>query len=146
MLTNTRALFPLMMITVITAGIVHATPVFAQEFDFGVFELSNILNLGEGDPREIAVRLINVALEFLAIITLVVILWGGFQFLVSGGNDEKMKRAGATIRNAIIGLIIIVLSWTIVRFVITEFVAAIDDEGTATEEIIPAPNIPDTPL
>jgi hypothetical protein len=134
------------MIALVTAGIVHATPALAQEFDFGVFELSNILNLGEGDPREIAVRLINVSLEFLAIITLVVILWGGFQFLISGGNDEKVKRAGATIRNAIIGLIIIILSWTIVRFVITEFVAAVDDEGTTTEEIIPAPNVPDIPL
>lgn len=133
----------MLMIAICIAGLLHAAPVHAQGFDFGMFEMNNIVNLGEGDPREIIVRLVNVALEFLGIITLVVILWGGFQFLVSGGKDEKVKAATATLRNAIIGLVIIVLSWTIVRFVITEFIAAIDDDAARPqEEVIPNPNPP----
>jgi hypothetical protein len=130
---------PWFFLALLAAVLLCASPVAAQGFDFGTLELGNVLNLGQADPREIAVRLINLALECLAVITLVVILWGGFQFLISGGNDEKMKRAGATIRNAIIGLVIVMLSWTIVRFVITEFVTAIDDEGAAEDVIIPNP-------
>jgi len=136
-----------MILATAVAGMMHAAPVRAQGFDFGMFELGDIVNLGEGDPREIAIHLINAALEFLGIITLVVILWGGFQFLVSGGKEEKVQRAVATIRNAIIGLVIIMLSWTLVRFVITEFVTAIDDDDApAQEEVIPNPNPPDASL
>jgi len=142
----TKRLFPSAIIAVIGASVLHVGAAHAQGFDFGVFELGNILNLGVGDPRIIIIRLINAALEFIGIITLVIILWGGFQFMISGGNDEKVKRAGATIRNAIIGLIIVILSWSIVRFVITEFVAAIDDERTATEEVITVPDLPKSPL
>jgi hypothetical protein len=42
-----------------------------------------------------------------------------------------MARAGAVLRNAIIGLIIILCSWAIVRFVITSFVGAMNGDQTS---------------
>lgn len=93
---------------------------FAQE----VFDIGRFVNLSDTDPRMIAIRLINVVLQFVGILTLVMILWGGFLFLVSGGKEEKTQHATAVIRNAIIGLIIVLCAWSIVRFVITSFVQA----------------------
>ncbi len=113
----------------------HAQSSNGNGFDFGINSISQILILPEGDPRLIAVRLINVALEFLAILMLVMVVWGGFQFLLSGGKQENMQQAGATIRNAIIGLIIILCSWAIVQFVISSFVGAINGtSGTGTTQ------------
>jgi hypothetical protein len=141
-----RLLVPSVLSALAAAPLLLPAGASAQEFDyFGIFELSNLLTLGEADPRMIAVRLVNASLEFLAIITLVMILWGGFLFLVSGGKDEKMKRAGAVIKNAIIGLIIIMCSWMIVRFVITEVVEAMGADETPVEEVIPGP-VPNVPL
>jgi hypothetical protein len=98
--------------------------------DLGIDRVASTLVLPEGDPRQIAVRLINVALQFLAIIVLVMVVWSGFMFLFSGGKAENMARAGAVMRNAIIGLIIILCSWAIVKYVISAFLGAIN--GTET--------------
>ena len=42
---------------------------------------------------------------------------GGINFILSGGNDEKIKAAVNTIRYAIVGLIVTILSFTFVTIV-----------------------------
>lgn len=107
--------------------------------DLGIDKITSQLVLPEGDPRDIAVRLINVALQFLAIIVLVMVVWSGFLFLFSGGKKENMERAGAVMRNAIIGLIIILCSWAIVRYVISSFIGAINGTDANTSALLDRP-------
>ena len=45
------------------------------------------------------------------------IFYGGLSFILSGGNDEKIKQAVNTIRYSIIGLVIIILSFTFVSII-----------------------------
>ncbi len=45
------------------------------------------------------------------------IFFGGVSFILSGGNDEKIKQAVNTIRYAIVGLIVTILSFTFVTIV-----------------------------
>jgi hypothetical protein len=94
----------------------------SDDIDVGIDEISAVLKLSDEDPRTIAVRLINAALGFLATITVIMLLWGGFQFLLSGGQEDKTERAGATIRNALIGLVIILSSWGAVRYILQQLV------------------------
>ena len=42
---------------------------------------------------------------------------GGISFILSGGNEEKIKQAVNTIRYSIVGLIITILSFTFVTIV-----------------------------
>jgi len=42
---------------------------------------------------------------------------GGISFILSGGNDEKIKSAVNTIRYSIVGLIITILSFTFIMIV-----------------------------
>lgn len=100
----------------------------ASNLDLGLLEIGSILKLGDEDPRVIAVKLINMSLEFVGILLLILILWGGFQYMLSFGNEEKMKQARATIFNAIIGFILILSSWAIVRFVLDNVTQATADE------------------
>ncbi len=104
----------------------------AASMDFGVFDIGSTINLASGDPRVIIIRLINVALQFIGILTLVMILWGGLLFLTSGGRQEKADQAVAVIRNAIIGLIIILSAWGITRFVLTSFSGAVSDDTSSS--------------
>lgn len=46
------------------------------------------------------------------------IVYGGFLYLTSAGNPEQTKKGGQTILNAVIGLIIVVLSYTLTVSVI----------------------------
>lgn len=43
------------------------------------------------------------------------IFYGGISFILSGGNEEKIKQAVHTIRYAIIGLIVTIFSVTIIK-------------------------------
>jgi hypothetical protein len=97
--------------------------VFAAQ-DFGMFDVGKGLNLSKADPIAIASNLINEALQFVGILLLVLILWGGFLYMLSGGSEERTKKAVGVIRNAIIGVIIILCAWGIARFALTSLVHA----------------------
>lgn len=45
------------------------------------------------------------------------VFYGGLSFILSGGNDEKIKQAVNTIRYSIIGLVVIILSFSFVAIV-----------------------------
>ncbi len=52
-----------------------------------------------------------------SVLCIVFIFVGGISFILSGGQDEKIQKAVATIRYAIIGLIIVFLSVSLVNLV-----------------------------
>lgn len=62
-------------------------------------------------------RVLNVLFGFLGIILLGYILYGGFVWMTAGGGKD-VEQAQGIIRNAIIGLIIIVSSFAISNFVL----------------------------
>lgn len=92
--------------------------------DLGVFDFGQSINLSQADPRTIAANLINEVLKFVGILLLIMILWGGFLYMLSGGDEEKTKKATGVIRNAIIGVVIILCAWGIVRFALTSLLQA----------------------
>lgn len=55
------------------------------------------------------------AILFAGILSVVFIIIGGFSFILSGGEEGKIKQAVGTIRYAIIGLVITILSVVIVQ-------------------------------
>ncbi len=114
-----------------------ATPalVFAQSNvltvdDLGVGAIQGTVKLGDGDVRTTAARIINVALGFLGIIAVVIVLIGGFQYMISGGNETKTAEARSLIFAGIIGLAIILSAWAITSFVIGRLVGATQDGVT----------------
>lgn len=62
--------------------------------------------------------IINVILSVIGIITVVVIILGGIQYVTSAGDPAKTKKAKDTILYGIIGLIIALLAFAIVNFVL----------------------------
>jgi len=92
--------------------------------DLGVGAIQSTIKLGSGDVRQTAARIINVALGFLGIIAVVIVLLGGFKWMIAGGNDEKTTEAKKLIVSGIIGLAIILSAWAITSFVISRLVTA----------------------
>ncbi|RMD59212.1 hypothetical protein D6821_01725 [Candidatus Parcubacteria bacterium] len=83
---------------------------------------------GFGEPKTIAQIvgvIISAALSLLGVIFLCLIIYGGFLWMVSGGNEYKVLRAKKVLTNATIGLIIIVSAYSITYFVLKSLEQAI---------------------
>ncbi len=74
--------------------------------------------LGDAGLVETISSIIRIALGFLGVMAVVIILLGGFKWMASGGNDEKVKGAKKLIFSGIIGLVIVLSAYAIASFVI----------------------------
>jgi hypothetical protein len=100
-----------------------AKPTLTED-TLGTSAVESSTALAGGDVRQTAARLINVALGFLAIIAVIIVLVGGFQYMLSGGDTTKTENARKLIVSGIIGLAIILSAWAITSFVISRLVTA----------------------
>lgn len=73
-----------------------------------------------GDLTTIVGNVINVVLGFLGIVLLFYLLMAGWTWMSAGGDSKKVDEAKTMIRNAVVGLIIIVASYAIANFVIQQ--------------------------
>jgi len=65
-------------------------------------------------------RIINIALGFVGIILLLLFLYSGYEYMTAGGDSKKVESAQTRIKNAIIGLLIIMASFGIVNFILSK--------------------------
>lgn len=88
---------------------------FAQDLGLEYGAESGLQNR---DVRTTAVDIINVALSFLGIIFLGLTIYAGFRWMTAGGNEDAISTAKKTLTAAVIGLVIILLAYSITNFVI----------------------------
>ena len=62
--------------------------------------------------------IIKQLLLIVGLLSIVFIIIGGFQYITSAGNEEQAESGKKTLTNAIIGLVIVILSYVIVAVVI----------------------------
>ncbi len=78
------------------------------------------------DENPIAVLIGNIAMLvafFVGIVSVFVIMYGGFSYITSGGDSGKTAKAKSLIIWAIIGLAVSALSFVITIFLVDNFVA-----------------------
>lgn len=97
----------------------------SQSINFGGQTLEGPLKGANGEPINNVGQLISRILVFMlplaGVILLIVFIWGGYDFMMSQGNPEKLKSAQAKITTGIIGFILLVLSYLIVRLLSSIF-------------------------
>ncbi len=84
----------------------------------GVNEIGQVYGNNKTDVRVIVGKLITVILGFLAAIFLVLIIYAGFRYMTAAGNEDQTKKAVAQIRDAVIGLLIVLAAWAITYFIL----------------------------
>lgn len=94
------------------------------------------LNVGAGfeegedvvpnSPGQIVVRIIKVVLSILGMLFTVLMVYAGFLYLTARGEEDQVTKAKNTIKAAIIGLIIIILSYAITSFVGNSLIATVN--------------------
>lgn len=80
--------------------------------------------LGETDLRVIIAKVIQAITGVAGSIALLVFVWGGFQWLTSGGNPEKIKKGRDILVWSALGLLVMFGSYLIVRYVLQAITGA----------------------
>jgi len=71
-----------------------------------------------GDVNSLITTIINVFSFVVGVVAVIMIIAGGFRYISSGGDSNKITSAKNTIIYAIIGLVIVALAQIIVQFVL----------------------------
>ncbi|MCX6795419.1 MAG: pilin [Candidatus Falkowbacteria bacterium] len=116
---------PLISLFFAVAFFLPATVVLAA-VDTGVAQVDSNIALSATDPRVVAVRIINFLLMFLGIIAVSLVIYGGFVWMTSDGNDDRIALAKKILKNALIGLVIILASWGITAFILSRLAAGVN--------------------
>lgn len=94
---------------------------------------------GTGMPTELLgdngvfTRFVNIVLYAVGIISVVMLIYGGLRYVLSGGDNKKVSDAKNTILYAIIGLVIAILAYAIVNFVINAITGMTLNDMSAAE-------------
>jgi hypothetical protein len=86
------------------------------------FSLSNGTNILTGLPyycsaSQVITGEIQAAFAIAGVIVILFIIYGGFIYMTSAGNDEQAEKGRKILVNAVIGLVVIIMSTAIVTIV-----------------------------
>ena len=74
---------------------------------------------GENAVKDLAVKIVNIFSIIVGVAAIIMILYGGFRYITSGGSSDKVGSAKNTLIYAIVGLIVVALAQVIVNFVLS---------------------------
>lgn len=99
-----------------------ATPAYAQlsEVEKGVGFTGENPAGAEGKVKDIVKTVINILSLIVGIISVIMVIVGGFNYILSAGDSGKVSTAKNTIIYALVGLVIVALAQVIVQFVIDQ--------------------------
>jgi hypothetical protein len=92
-----------------------AMPVLAWAEPTGVTPVPS--SAGNITIAQLLTKVITWVLTFAAAVAVLFLIFGGLQYVTSAGNDKRVAAAKNTILYAVVGLIVIALSFVIVTFV-----------------------------
>lgn len=79
------------------------------------------------DFVRLAVNITDFILGIVGSLALLMLVYGGVVWIISGGSADKVQQGKTIVRNAIIGLVLVFTSWLIVSVVVRAFSCAGDN-------------------
>ena len=83
----------------------------AADFNNNVQNMASVTAISQTSLENLIGNIIRLVLSLLGVIFLFLAFWAGNSWMQAGGNEEKVKKAQATIRNLIIGLLLIIIAY-----------------------------------
>lgn len=101
-------------------GIFVAHPAFAQDVVQNLNAVGEEAGLKSVGLITILARIIRIFFSILSIIAILLVMYAGFQWMTAAGDEKKVEDAKNILKNGVIGLIIIFLSFGISEFVMSK--------------------------
>lgn len=83
--------------------------------------ISYIEGVADSSLFELIVNLLNWFISFSAVLSVVMIISAGFQYIISIGNEEKIRKANLTLVFAILGMVLVFVAPLVIQYVIDNF-------------------------
>jgi len=80
-------------------------------------DIGSQLGLGGTDLIQVALRAVQALLGFAPLLSVVMLIFGGFMWMTSGGDEERLEQAKKTVSGAVVGFVVVMLAWAAVSFV-----------------------------
>jgi hypothetical protein len=82
------------------------------------------------DPKVIIANIVRIILGFLGFIFILLVLYSGFRWMTSEGNEKTIDAAKSTIRSATIGLVLVLTGFAIASFISSNLQRAVNKQQT----------------
>ena len=117
----------------LTAGLIpfiYASPAFAQDYTIAIpkppgFQIE--------DLGLLVSRGIGIALLVAGVLVFAYLVWGGIQWITSGGDKAKTEESRSRITAALIGLAIVAAAWAVMQLISYFFGVDVLGGGTTIE-------------
>ena len=83
-------------------------------------DLDFLNNTGFENLSDFLYSLIDFVISFAVVLAVISIIFSGFKFILSIGDEQKVKEASRSLIFSIIGLVLVFISPSIIEFVIKE--------------------------
>lgn len=110
-------LFFTLIVPITSAQLLNNTSQTANDIQTQTNKAAGLAGLSQNSIGTIAAVIIQAFLSLLGIIFIVLIIIAGFKWMTAAGNEEQIKKSQATLKTAIIGLIIVLGAYAITYFV-----------------------------
>ena len=104
----------------ISVGLVSLT-LFMFGFSFALAQeipdVDQVSDLTATSLEDKIITLVNYVISIIAIVAVVMIIYAGYLYVSSGGDEKKLGQAKSLILYAVIGLVVVIVSYSIVGFV-----------------------------
>jgi len=73
---------------------------------------------GFTDLSDAIAKIFNISITVAGVIFVLLFLFGGIQYLAAAGNEENTNKAKRLLIDAVVGLVIVVVSWAVGTYVL----------------------------
>ncbi len=94
--------------------------ILAQSINVGGQAIEGPLE-GVSTLGDIVNKIVSLLIPLAGIILLFVLIWGGYDFMMSRGQPDKLKGAQAKITTGIIGFVLLIFAYAIVKILTSIF-------------------------
>ncbi|MGE5392774.1 MAG: hypothetical protein ACM3NH_03460 [Candidatus Saccharibacteria bacterium] len=105
------------ILSVVMGFVMLAVPFFAGAQGLRIPSGGSFGLPDQATASDFIIFIINIALAIAGLIAVFFLIIGGFRYITAAGNEDSSEQAKKIILNAIIGIVVIILSFVIVRVI-----------------------------
>jgi cysteine-rich repeat protein len=129
MISGGKKLKKVLMLVAVVAMSFAVFGIVNAQITAGLDALSEVSGLPTGNVFIAIANIIRIILGLLGIILVGLIVYAGFLWMTAAGDPKKVETAKKILKNAIIGVIIVLSAFGITQFVLNSLISATEEGG-----------------
>jgi type IV secretory pathway VirB2 component (pilin) len=84
-------------------------------------DINRIETVSSSDLAAFIIEMLNWAINFAAVLAVIMIIVAGFQYITSMGDEKKIANANRSLIFSLVGMILVFIAPSVIQFVIDNF-------------------------